>query len=204
MGPPSYFVKIRKRTIAILPPPPKPNSPSLYPDSLPMTNRHELRNTWSCRSIQLELHNVHQQMCMTTKHISHPPCLITHSSATNMAMDDKQEPYFNQSEDAISYLSTSWNSRINEGKDYRVPILPLANELPYPGDNEYRQYFNDTAVLQRTTSRHLIRKSRILINQGLSISSSRTIESHAQRTINHLYNKDCRTFTLNHHYASTR
>ena len=53
-----------------------------------------------------------------------------------MAMDDKPEPYFNQSEDAISYLSTSWNSRIDEGKEYQVPILPRANELLYPGDND--------------------------------------------------------------------
>ena len=51
-------------------------------------------------------------------------------------MDNKQDPYFNQSEDAISYLSTSWNSRIDEGKEYQVPILPRANELLYPGDND--------------------------------------------------------------------
>ena len=111
-------------------------------------------------------------MCMTTKHISHPPCPITHSSATNMAMDDKQEPYFNQSEDAISYLSTSWNSRINEGKDYRVPILPLANELLYPGDNNTDNTSTTLPFFNGPLSSPYFRKSRILITQGLSISTN--------------------------------
>ena len=143
-------------------------------------------------------------MCMMTRHISYSSTMLHHAIFNDPHGNERIATILTPTNLKTQYLHprTSWDSCINEGRIYRVPIFSPANELTYPGDNEYRQYFNDTAVLQRTISRHLIRKSRILINQGLSISSSRTIESHAQRTINHLYNKDCRTFILNHHYAT--
>ena len=171
MGPSSYFVKIRKRTIAISPLSPTPSPYTLTP--FPWQTDTNYATLDLVEALNRNYDDVHQQMCMMTKHISYSSTMFHHALfndphgneriATTLTPTNLKTQYL--------YLSTSWDSCINEGKIHRVPIFPLANELTYPGDNEYRQYFNDTAVLQRTTSRHLIRKSRILINQGLSISS---------------------------------
>ena len=88
MGPPSYFVKIRKRTIAILPPPPLSPTPFPTPwlpshDKLTRTTQHLILSKHSNGTTQRPRADVQH-----LKHVSHSPCLTSHSSATNMAMDD--------------------------------------------------------------------------------------------------------------------
>ena len=131
MGPPSYFVKIRKRTITILPPiKPNPLPHTLTP--FPWQTDTELRNTWSCRSTQMDLHNVQEQMCsifstFRNHHVSSRTCQRPTWQWTAPTL---LQLIWN----AISHLSTSMNSRSNGGKEYQVPISPRENELLHHGD----------------------------------------------------------------------
>ena len=169
MGPPSYFVKIRKRTITILPPI-KPNPLPYTLTPFPWQTDTELRNTWSCRSTQMDLHNVQEQMCSTFSTFR-----IHHVSSRT-----RQRPTWQWTTPTL--LQLIWRRNISsqyfdEQPHQRRKRIPSTNTTPRKRITlswwqQYRRYFNDTAVLQWKTFVTLLPKSRILITQGLSISTN--------------------------------
>ena len=114
-----------------------------------MTNWHELRNTWSCRSTQMDLHNVQEQMCSTFSTFRNH----------HVSSRTRQRPTWQWTTPTL--LQLIWRRNISsqyfdEQPHQRRKRIPSTNTTPRKRITlswwqQYRQYFNDTAVLQRKT-----------------------------------------------------